>query len=253
MNDEVEMREAVEIIQADASVHPVASDNNLRSRFHTVAEQEMQKLFDRVPMARQFHEGTWMDKEYYRRHVLETVLRIRLNNEVDAYSLYKIGYRDNKLAATLAKYLAEEYGHEEMFLRDLKQFGLDRDGVDASSPFETTKQLIGYMYLAINQDGPLPTMVWNWFVEWYSDRYNKKITQSAAGLYGDTMVRGTMAHIQYDESHDHDDLMWRTVERAVENWGNEDKALHYLRRFIHMIGDYFQELHDSTIGARAAG
>jgi hypothetical protein len=226
--------------------------NNLRSHFHTVAEQEMQKLFNRVSAAKEFHQGEWLDKDYYRRHVLETILRIRLNNEVDAYSLYKIGSRDNKLAATLARYLAEEYGHEEMFLRDLKKFGLDKAEVDTIPPLETTKQLIGYMYLAINEDGPLATMVWNWFVEWYSDRYNKIITQAAAKAYGDDMVRGSTAHIQYDESHDHDDLMWRTVERAVNHWGGQDKAVKYLRQFIHMIGDYFQELHDSTVGAQGS-
>lgn len=239
-------QESSDIGEMDAVQGTATANPSLRQRFHETAEREMQRLFARVPSAKDLHEGKWLSTEYYRRHLLETVLRIRLNNEVDAYALYKIGYKDNKLAATLARYLAEEYGHEEMFLRDLKKFGMEKSEVDSTPPFETTKQLIGYLYLAINEDGPLPTMVWNWFVEWYSDSYNKRITQSAAESCGDEMVRGSMAHILYDESHDHDDLMWRTVEQAVKRWGGEAKALHYLSRFVHMIGDYFQELYDST-------
>ena len=219
----------------------------MREHLEQVTAAQMELLFERVPAAREFHEGKWIDRQYYRRHLLETILRIRLNNEVDAYGLYKIGYRDNKLAATLARYLAEEYGHEGMFLRDLERFGLSRAEVDAVRVFPSTEKLIGYLYFAVNQHGPLPTMVWNWFVEWYSDRYNGVITDHAAEVYGAEMVRGSHAHIAYDESHDHDGLMWSAVERAINGWGDYATAENYLVNFIALIGDYFRELYESTV------
>ena len=64
--------------------------------------------------------------------------------------------------------------------------------------------------------GPAPTTIWDWFVEWYSDRYNPIITEKAATEFGKEYVHGTKAHIAFDESHDHDELMFRTVARAVE-------------------------------------
>lgn len=222
----------------------------MRERLEKVAQDAMEDLFTRVPKAREFHAGEWIDKEYYQRHLMETVLRIRLNNEVDAYGLYKIGYKDNRLGATLAQYLAEEYGHEDLFIRDIARFGVSREELDATSVFPSTEKLIGYLYFGINQHGPLPTMVWNWFVEWYSDRFNGVITQHAADTYGAQMVRGSSAHIQYDESHDHDDLMWTAVERAINGWGDYETAERYLVNFVDLIGDYFTELHDSTFGAR---
>jgi hypothetical protein len=223
----------------------------MRENLEKVTAAQMELLFERVPGAREFHAGKWIDRQYYQRHLLETILRIRLNNEVDAYGLYKIGYKDNKLAATLARYLAEEYGHEGMFLRDLERFGVTKPEVDATRVFSSTEKLIGYLYFAINQHGPLPTMVWNWFVEWYSDRYNGVITDHAAEVYGAEMVRGSHAHIAYDESHDHDDLMWSAVERAISGWGDYETAEHYLVNFIALIGDYFRELYEGTVDAKS--
>jgi len=219
----------------------------MRERLERTAEEGMERLFANVPRARDFHAGKWTDLDYYRRHLVETVLRIRLNNEVDAYGLYKIGYKDNRLAAILARYLAEEYGHEGMFLRDIAQFGLTKEDVDSTMVFPSTEKLIGYLYYAINQHGPLPTMIWNWFVEWYSDRYNGVITDHAAEVYGQNMVKGSQAHIEYDKSHDHDELMWSAVSRAVDGWGDADTAERYLTNFISLIADYFTELHAETI------
>jgi hypothetical protein len=222
----------------------------MREQLEKVTAAQMELLFERVPGARDFHEGKWIEQKYYQRHLLETILRIRLNNEVDAYGLYKIGYKDNKLAATLARYLAEEYGHEGMFLRDLERFGITKAEVDAIRVFSSTEKLIGYLYFAINQHGPLPTMIWNWFVEWYSDRYNGVITDHAAEVFGAEMVRGSHAHIAYDESHNHDDLMWSAVERAISGWGDYETAENYLVNFIGLIGEYFHELYDTTVDAK---
>lgn len=221
--------------------------NPNRARFEKVAATEIQKLFAASPTAAAFHRGEWIDREYYRRHLVETVLRIRLNNEVDAFALYKIGFKDNHLAQILAQYLAEEYGHEGLFLRDIQKFGLTAEQVDGINPLHSTDKLIGYLYLSIERDGPLPTMVWNWFVEWYSDNYNKTITEAAGHAFGHESVKGSLGHIQYDESHDHDDLMWGAVERAIDGWGGYDKAETYLRNFIGLIGDYFDELYAETV------
>lgn len=221
-----------------------------RKHLESVAKEEMEKMFASVPKAGEFHTGPWIDREYYRRHLIETVLRIRLNNEVDAYALYKIGSKDNNLAAVLAQYLAEEYGHEGLFIRDIGKFGLSHADLDKMEPFNATEKLIGYLYYSINRDGPLPTMIWNWFVEWYSDQYNKGITQKAAAAFGDEKVKGSLGHIEYDESHNHDDLMWNAVERAINGWGDMERAENYLRNFVRLIGEYFGELHENAAEER---
>lgn len=216
------------------------------------AAQEMEVLFRRVPFAREFHAGTATDAAYYRRHLIETVLRIRLNNEVDAYCLHKIASRNYKLGAKLAQYLAEELGHEGFFVQDIRHMGVDKAAIDATRPFVSTEKLIGYLYYAIDHDGPMATMVWNWFVEWYSDTYNKTITRKATEVVGDGGTRGFRKHIEFDDDHDHISLMFSTVELTVQSPGDRQRVRDYLKTFIGFIGEYFHELHDATLG-RAGG
>ncbi|MEV7597049.1 hypothetical protein AB0O91_06620 [Kitasatospora sp. NPDC089797] len=223
-----------------------------RDSFEALAAQLMEKQFQRVPKLRELHQGEWIDRDYYIRHIAETVLRIRLNNEVDAYALYRVGSQDDVLAAKLARYLAEEYGHEHMFTRDLERFGMSIEQLDATPVFTSTAMLMGYLRLEADRSGPAPTTIWDWFVEWYSDRYNPVITEKAAAEFGADFVYGTRAHIAFDESHDHDDLMFRTVSRAVEKFSTPEQAEAYLTTFIDLIGDYFAELYASTVGAREA-
>ncbi|NUS28470.1 MAG: hypothetical protein HOV92_30195 [Streptomyces sp.] len=221
-----------------------------RSRLESLAEELMEKQFQRVTKLRELHAGEWTDRDYYIRHITETVLRIRLNNEVDTYALFKVGSKDDSLAAKLAQYLAEEFGHEGMFTRDLNKFGFTSEQLEATDVFPATKQLMGYLRLEADKRGPAPTTVWDWFVEWYSDRYNQIITNKAAEEFGTEFTQGTQTHLDFDESHDHDELMFRTVSQAVEGFGSAEQAYADLATYIDLIGDYFQELYDTTVGAR---
>lgn len=223
------------------------SIRQIRQTLESAATQSMEQAFHSVPMMREFHHGEWMHKDYYIRHLVETVLRIRLNNEVDAYCLYNIAAKDNLLAAKFSFYLAEEYGHEGMFIADLAEFGLSKDELDAMDPLFSTQKLIGYMYVLIKQKGPLASIVWNWFVEWYSDQYNQTITNRAKQEFGDGKLTGSQAHLDIDESHDHDDLMWSALDTAIENWGSVEEAEDYVHKFVSLISEYFSELHATTV------
>ncbi|MBB5420421.1 hypothetical protein OKW33_006627 [Paraburkholderia atlantica] len=223
------------------------STANDRTYFEQVAQQAVEQMFATSPETAAFHRGDWIDSEYYRRHLVETVLRIRLNNEVDAFALYKIGSKDNTLAQILAQYLAEGYGHEGKFLHDLKKFGLSANDVDRVAPLHSTDKLIGYLYLSIGRNGPLPTMVWNWLLEWYTNRYSKSITEAAARAFGHDHVKGSLEHIQYAESHKHYDIIWIALQRAIGGWGSIESAEMYLRNFVGLIHEYFDELRVTTV------
>lgn len=209
--------------------------------------QEMEKMFCKIPFTRNFHTGQKTNLDYYKRHVIEIILRIKLNNEVDAYSLYKIGYKDNLLSKKLATYLSEEYGHEAFFMSDLRALGVSEEQVNKTNPFFSTKKLIGYLYFAIMQDGPMPTMVWNWLVEWYSDTYNMIITQKAAKEFGKDKVLGSLKHLSFDESHDHLSLMFSTIEATVKTDYDSEKVKMYISNFIDLIGEYYLDLYANTI------
>jgi hypothetical protein len=218
-----------------------------RKRLENLAAGAMERQFDRVPRMRDFHFGEWVERDYYIRYLVETVLRIRLNNEADAYAIFKLGSRDIPLGTQLTRYLADEYGHEDMFLRDLAQFGFPAEKVDSTALFSSTAKILGYLRLATDMRGPAATTVWNWFMEWHTDQYQQRIIDGAAAKFGDECVKGLQAHADIDSQEDHDDLMFEAVSRAVGLFGSEDQAYADLELYVSTFGDYFAELHLATV------
>lgn len=209
--------------------------------------EKMEEMLDVIPLARDFHEGKWIEEEYYKRHIIETVIRIRLNNELDAYCLHKIDQNNGYVFGSLAKYLAEEYGHGTLFLSDLIKLGVSQEEALETPPFLSTQLLIGYIYLMINKNGAIAGISWNWFVEWYSNRYNKIITKKAAKEFGFDKVEGNIAHLRIDESEDHKSFMFSLIERSITEDNERDRVREYLTNFVRLVGMYFQELYDTTI------
>lgn len=226
---------------------------NDRIRFEELAQHAMDQIFTTSPETAAFHRGDWIDSEFYRRHLVETVLRIRLNNEANAFALHKTGCKDNALAQMLALYLSQAYGKEDQFLDDIEKFGLPATAVDNIAPFNSTDKLIGYLYLSIGRDGPLPTTLWNWLQAWYSGRYDKIIVESAARAFGNDHTRGSLNYIEYAESHSHEDLMWIALQHAIGGWGGMRKAEGYLHNFIGLIEEYFEELRVTTVPRSQSG
>lgn len=225
--------------------------SSFRHYLEAHATEKMEEMFRLVPFARDFHEGDWIDEEYYKRHIIEAIIRIKLNNEVDAYCLYKIDQNDRYVFGELAKYLAEEYSHDTLFLSDLSRFGIKQEEVSKTSPFLSTQLLMGYLYLSINKSGVLADIIWNWFVEWYSNRYNQAITKKAGEKFGIDKVEGCLAHLRIDKNEEHGSLMFSLIEKTVKGQDDRDRIKEYLTNFVKLIGMYFQELYEATIGTSA--
>lgn len=229
----------------------LSMQDDLRSELEAHLNGEMERLLDTIPFARKFHEGTATDREYYARHMLEAALRITLNNEADAYCLHRIAYQRPSVAQTLATYLAEEYGHDELILQDLAELGVNRETARGVEPFFSTKLLVGYLYYSINRDGALPSLLWNWFVEWYSDKYNQRITCKAQSEFGSDKVKSTLAHLQIDDDLYHANRLFTAIEHIIKNGPSSDAAKQYLTNFVKLVGMYFQELYDTTLAKRS--
>ena len=197
-----------------------------------------------------FHNGKWISREYHNRHWTEAVNRIRLNNEVDAYCLYKIATQPDEPAAELVKYLHEEWGHEKLIINDLRESGMDEDDVYATEPFFSTRLLMSYIRSSSEHDGALPNFLWNWLVEWYSDNYNPAVYESAGKALGPDAVAGLLTHQQIDEALDHEQTVGATVVDLVERHG-ETKARNYLTRYVDLLVMYFDELAQSCSAAQA--
>jgi hypothetical protein len=215
------------------------------SRWLAELEDRAAKQLDRMlassAFLKGFHEGTETHQGFYRRHILETAIRIRMNNEVDSFALTKT-IRDDRAAEQLLAYLHEEYGHDRMFEEDLRVMGLSERDLAEAEPLFATELLMAFLWRAVEKDGMLPALLWDWLVEWYSARYNPQITETAATVVGPESVRQATRHLELDEELEHEDGLTDALTTLIERDDSFRKAEQYLDRFVQLIEMYFREL-----------
>ncbi len=205
------------------------------------AEQLMQDVFARHAAIRAFHLDGPIDQSVYRRHIIEAINRIHLNNKVDSYCLHFIVDRQtNAVSKKLAGYLAEEISHDELLLKDVAYLGLDQKAVEQTDVFFATKLLMGYIRFGIDRDGALPCLLWNWFVEWYSDTYNPGITERASVAFGVESTKGMVQHLEIDEALDHAVFLDEQINDYLIQ--DAEKVQRYLREYVELVEAYFREL-----------
>lgn len=205
------------------------------------AARQLDAILASNAFLRAFHEGAETHQGLYRRHILETAIRIRMNNEVDSFALSKT-IRNDRVAERLLVYLNEEYGHDRMFEEDLRVMGLSERDLAEAEPMFATELLMAFLWKSVERDGMLPAVLWDWLVEWYSARYNPQITETAATAVGPESVRQATRHLELDEELEHEDGLTEALTILVERDASFAKAERYLDRFVQLIEMYFREL-----------
>jgi hypothetical protein len=202
------------------------------------------------PVVAKFHQGLFASQSCFVRHLVEAVVRMRENDEVDLFCLSRVGFSDRSVAIPLLDYLAEEAKHGELLLGDLRCFGVDERAVKAEEPLFSTRLLIGYLLRAIHREGVLPNLVWAWFVEWYSARYNPTMFRKAAERFGAEKLRGTFRHLQIDAKDDHVGLMAELLARQVERDDALARAKTHASDFVRLVAMYYVELAETSVDWR---
>lgn len=195
----------------------------------------------------EFHQGDWFNEHYYKRHILECVIRIHMNNELDARAVQVAAVDNISAAKQLSYYLYDEFGHDEMFGQDLITYGYSKSDVQAEFAFPETWKLMGYLNLCVSKFGPLPAITWDWFLEYYGDKYSSFITQKASANMGQPAVSGAASHVAFDEAEDHSGMMNNMLASVIKDEKDLDKAVVHIKAFIPMVGEYFQALRASTL------
>lgn len=217
-----------------------------------IVDSGMEKIFATVPRARDFHSTDWMDPVYYRRHIVECVLRIDANNRLDAYAIAQSVSNHPLAIKDFSYYLYDELGHDDLFFADLKEMGLSKTEVQKTDTFFSTKLLMGFLNNEVTQHGALPAIVWDWFLEYYSQNYNGFITEKAAKLLGRKSTKGASSHNNTDVTEDHPGLMFGLVKKIIKSEEDAKKSRYYLEKVVELVGMYFNELYLDTVAVKKA-
>jgi hypothetical protein len=98
--------------------------------------------------------------------------------------------------------------------------------------------------------GPAAAALWDWYLEWYSDRYIPAITEAVSREFGANTTKGASAHLGVDDAQDLDQLMFANTARAVELYGSTESAYADLEMYFDLGGEYCEQLYAATVGSR---
>ncbi|MGC1496029.1 MAG: hypothetical protein WA790_09475 [Sulfitobacter sp.] len=187
-----------------------------------------------------------IDKDYYIRHVIETILRIRLARTADGEAISQLA-RTNPVAASLwCRYADEEMLHDRMFLSDVKAMGVDADYVYSHDPLVATKMLQGYLYYTLKHEGPLGLLAKAYFLEAFTYRTQKFWNKHIGEQFGPASVRGANAHLTLDGDLDHSGDVWKVVERLLVDEGDEIRVVGHVQTFVRLMEMYFVDLENAV-------
>ncbi len=220
----------------------------LARQLNDVMEREAETYLSEVPFASHLTDTTPLNRDYYLRHRIETVHRIRQTARIDALALARMLDEDYPAARHWGRYTCEELEHDQLYLSDLATHGFTEEQVLATPLFNATGAMLTYMIEALERWGSLAAVSYSIFVEWNSARYSAAAVEKASQAFSVKNVAGSKTHLGIDEVEDHYEVMVDIAYTLVEKDEERERAL------FDMIGDYakffrqyFTELYQSTV------
>ncbi len=224
----------------------------LRDRVNSRLDSLVSKFYEEVPWATHFMSGDKINLDYYRRHNIETVLRIRRKRVVDAYAIRYFTHQDPRAAAAWCGYCQDEMLHDRMFLGDLKKVGLTAEEVYATEPMRATKMMMGYLLYGMEYDGtPLALVTSVYLIEYISVLTQPVWLDNVAADLGEEKVAGARAHVSTDVDDNHADFVWGVLMTLVRDEADERRMFEHLDALYDLWAAYFTELYRTSAAVPA--
>lgn len=224
-----------------------------REKVNAVLDSMIESVTTSVPTAKYLASAEKVDPVLFKRHTIETILRIRLARVADSKALMLFTKTDPQAAQKWAKYTEEEMLHDRLFLNDLVNLGMDAEVVYATRPLVATELLQGYLYYALEHEGPRGLVSKSYFVEYTTYKTQKHWNANVKRSLGESSVRGAEAHHNIDHEKDHSSDVWDVLASTVKTKEDEDRVLHHMDVFFGLFCAYFNELASRTKSALLTG
>lgn len=223
----------------------------LEERLDEILQEEVWQFVDTVPHATHLTDETQeLDEEYYLRHRVETIWRIRMTSKTDALALARMVEEDYEAARSWARYTVQEMNHDLLFLKDLRGHGYTFETFASINPFDSTRALLSYLTDRIEAEGSIAAVAYSIFVEWNSERYSSKVVNKAEKRFSRRHVLGSRAHIGIDEEQDHYSMMLDIAHRLLDGHSTEEVLFRLIRDISAHFRQYFRDLYEATAARR---
>lgn len=223
-----------------------AVNPEFRTQVDALLDSMIETISKTVPAVRYLASSKQVDLELFKRHTVETILRIRLARIADSKALFLFTKSDPVAAHKWAKYTEEEMLHDKLFLKDLKNIGMEEEQVYGTEPLVATQLLQGYLYYTLEHEGPRGLITKSYFVEYTTRKTQAAWNENVKRSLGDKAVRGAEAHLSYDVDEDHSTDVWNVLMTTVKSKQDEQRVLHHLQVYFGLFTAYFNELASKT-------
>lgn len=233
--------------------HDALRFDALRKDVDRLLDELIARFYREVPAASAMATGTTIDMDLYKRHNVETVLRIRLKRVCDALAIRYFTKRDPVQAKAWSHYTEDEMLHDRMFVRDLKAVGMTEEEVYATEPFVATRLMMGYLLYDLEYlDTPLALISSVYFVEYTTTRTQPRWLDNLEKILGKDKIAGARAHANIDVDDKHDDFVWGVLASLIDSPEKEKRVMEHMRNVYQLYKDYFFELQRHVTESRSA-
>lgn len=227
------------------------SKDNLRVEIDAVLDQYIERVYKDIPYASHQKDAKDIDLEYYKRHSIETPIRIKLKRTIDALVIHHFTKTNPKAAKDWAHYTDDEMLHGQMFAKDIeRQWGLSFAEVMAHRPLLSTQLLNGYFYFHLEYEGPMAAIASAYFLEYVTSKTQPIWLDNLEKQLGKEATIGARAHVTQDLDEDHNGFVWNTLMQTVHTEDDAQRLKEHIKNIFSLFGAYLHELYEVTVGKR---
>jgi pyrroloquinoline quinone (PQQ) biosynthesis protein C len=208
----------------------------------------VQRFYREIEGADHLLESQEINLQYYRRHLIEIILRLRMKRWIDALTIHYFTKHDPRLAKKWCAYTEDEMLHDAMFAKDLEKIGVSREEIYANEPLFTTKLLQGYFYYGLEHEGrPLASLSSSYFIENVSLMTQPAWIKNVENALGTGMARGQQAHVDHDLEDDHTDFVWDVLMTFVQGEDDKRRIVDHITNVYKLFCAFYLELYYRTV------
>lgn len=229
---------------------------DLRREVDTLLDDLIAKFYAHVPYAEHQKSSSELNLDYYKRHNIETILRLRRKRTIDAMAIGYFTKRDPVRGAQWAHYVEDEMLHDAWFAADLAKVGVSKEEIYGTEPLLSTKLLTGYLQYGMEFEGsPLALLCSVYFVEYVTTETQPSWVENLGNVLGKEKVEGARKHVGTDLEDQHADFVWSVLASLLSEPGQREKVIPHMRDVANLWVAYFMEIFAMMVpkGDDAAG
>lgn len=223
-----------------------------QSQVDEMLRDMVHRFYQEIDGADHLYSSAEINMDYYKRHTVEIILRLRMKRWIDALTIHYFTKNNPVLAKKWCAYTEDEMLHDSMFAKDLERVGISREEIYSTEPMFTTKLLQGYFYYGLEHEGrPLASLSSSYFIENVSLMTQPDWIKNVESVLGAGMAKGQQAHVDHDLEDDHSDFVWNVLMTFVESEDDKRRILDHITNVYTLFCAFYQELYEKTINGSA--